>query len=191
LIRTRQQSRLHYALIMFSLGSADITGYQRTCFADDTNTAAAAAAAGVCPSSAPAAQLQLESVDITGCRNLGAFSSSSPCLTTLDASACSRLHSLTLASRSMRLLQLANCGQLSEVYVAAAAPPPPPPRSAAAADDGAQGSRKTTGRASDGTSSRAAGKRVVAIGSGRGLVLSGCTSLSPDARARLAAAVLG
>jgi hypothetical protein len=180
---------------MFSLGSADITGYQRTCFADDADTAAAAAAA-VCPSSAPAAQLQLESVDITGCRNLGAFSSSIPCLTALSASACSRLHSLTLASRSMRLLQLANCGQLSEVYVAAAAPPPPPrsaaaAAAAAAAADDAQGSRKTNRRASDGTSSRAPGKRGAASSSGRGLVLSGCTSLSPDARARLAAAVLG
>ncbi|WIA10970.1 hypothetical protein OEZ85_011132 [Tetradesmus obliquus] len=46
------------------------------------------------------AQLQLESVDITGCRNLGAFSSSSPCLLELSASACSRMHSLTLASRT-------------------------------------------------------------------------------------------
>jgi hypothetical protein len=94
----------------------------------------------------------------------------------------------------MRLLQLVNCGQLSEVCVAAAAPPPPPPRSAAgagAARDGAQGEQKTNRQASDGASSRAGGKRVAASGSGRGLVLSGCTSLSPDARARLAAAVLG
>ncbi|WIA30883.1 hypothetical protein OEZ86_000937 [Tetradesmus obliquus] len=140
------------------------------------------------------AQLQLESVDITGCRNLGAFSSSSPCLLELCASACSRLHSLTLASRCMLLLQLANCSQLSEVYVAAAAPPPPPPRIAAAVDGRGQQSGITArGSGKTHSSSSSSGRKLEGSGSGassgRGLVVSGCTSLSPEARARLAAAV--
>lgn len=121
----------------------------------------------------PAAQLQLESCDITGCRNLAAFSSSSPSLRELTASACGRLYSLTLASTALQALQLANCSQLSQVHVAAAGAAPAPGKRAA------------------GSSSKG---RAVAVEAGprvalRGLNVNGCLNLSADAKARLAAAV--
>lgn len=109
----------------------------------------------------------MESIDLTGCRNLLSFSCSSPALSELQAASCGRLYSLTLASSSLLTLQLQNCMQLTEVYVPAS--------------NTADGS---------GTGSAVTGRyRREVLAAGRGLSVNGCNALSADAKARLAAIV--
>lgn len=107
---------------------------------------------------------QLESIDLTGCRNLMSFSSSSTALTELEAASCSRLYSLTLASSNLITLQLQNCAQLAEVYVPALV-------------------GSSSGAKQDSTNSRAKSA------TGKGLSVNGCSALSADAKVRLAMSV--
>lgn len=114
-----------------------------------------------------AANPKLESVDITGCRNLMTFSSSSTALTELQAASCGRLYSLTLASSRLLTLQLQNCVQLTEVFV-----------------PGNTGIQATAGASSSGRQ-----RKSGMLAAGRGVSVNGCSALSADAKARLASIV--
>ena len=125
----------------------------------------------------PTGNLELQSVDVAGCRFLTALSCASPVLQQLTAASCSRLNSLTLGSNSMRALLLPNCRQLTHVHVSTPAPP-------------AEGGSAVGGVGSGGSGVEG-GSRGRGAGRGSGVVLDtkGCVGLSADARARLVAAM--
>ena len=107
---------------------------------------------------------KLESIDLTGCRNLMSFSSSSAALRELEATSCGRLYSLTLASSKLVTLQLPNCAQLAEVYVPAST---------------------VSGSSANGHSRGRRDKSAT----GKGLSVNGCCVLSVDAKVRLASSM--
>lgn len=148
----------------------------------------------------PAGNLHLESIDLSGCRYLATFSSSSPCLHHLVAASCGRLHTLTLASRQVRTLLLPNCSQLTNVHVApagSAAAAQVPAAAVAGAGPVAAGSH--AGRlehagggsgagASSGSNGGGGGGRRSVAGRPR-LDTKGCPRLSAAARGVLQAAM--
>lgn len=155
------------------------------------------------PPTPPAGNLELESVDLSGCRFLTAFSCASPVLQQLTAASCSRLHSLTLATHSLRTLLLPNCKALANIHASAAAPAGATASAAAGAtavDDEAAAAVGRGGRqqvVQDGSSSNSS--RGGGSGSSRGgssgrrprvvLDTKGCVSLTAEGRAKLAAAM--
>lgn len=145
------------------------------------------------PHPIPAGNLELESVDLSGCRFLTAFSCASPSLQQLTAASCSRLHSLTLVTHSLRTLLLPNCKALANIHASAAAPAGATASTTAGAtavDDEATAAAGRGGRQQmvqdGGGSSRggSSGRRLRVV-----LDTKGCVSLTAEGRARLAAAM--
>jgi hypothetical protein len=135
------------------------------------------------PTTQPPACLELRSLDASGCRNLASLSSPSPRLSDLQAVACPRLATLTLApARRMRRLLLTNCGALRDVHAAGLD---------AAAARQSEAAAAVRGRGGDPRRQSEAAEELLGVGlRARGAVsLSGCAALSPEGRARLAGLV--
>jgi hypothetical protein len=123
-----------------------------------------------------AANLQLAWCDLTGCRNLVEFSSSSTALRQLQAASCGRLYSLTLASAQLQKLILTNCSALSDVHTVCSA-------TMGSCNSTAPSWQRQEGQQPQGHwKAGGKGRRALAA-----LDIKGCSTLSAVAAAKLAA----
>jgi len=124
-----------------------------------------------------AANLQLAWCDLTGCRNLVEFSSSSTALRQLQAASCGRLYSLTLASAQLQKLILTNCSALSDVHTVGSA-------TMGSCNRTAPSWQRQEGQQLQGDQWKAGGRGRRALAA---LDIKGCSTLSAVAAAKLAA----